>query len=117
MKKIAAIVIAVLCALMVSGCGVVPIADGASTLSVRSKKAKKVTVYVDGQRHDVKTVPEKKADNVKQTTKNTIEIPEGNHEVTVKKDDQQIHKETVKTSGEGHNVVELKEEPKDEKKR
>ena len=113
MKKVIIIVLALACAAMVSGCGVaVPIADGAATLSVKSKKSKKVTVYVDGQRHEVKTVSEKKADTAKQTTKNTIEVPEGSHEVTVKKDDQEVKKETVNVSADSHNTVEIKEEEK-----
>ena len=114
MKKVILFVAAAIaCVFVTSGCGaVLAVHEGSTTLSVKSRKSEKVTVYVDGQRHDVKTVPEKKADTAKQTTKNTIEIPAGSHEVTVKKDDQQLHQETVKASGETRNVVEIKEEAK-----
>lgn len=112
MKKI---IIALLGALLLSGCGVgsYSLSSGKadeSMLSFVSADETPITVMVDNNSYELFTVKTKawqKDRNIKKTVRNTIVIAPGQHDVVVKMDGNEVCHKKVFVSTQEHKVIEL----------
>ena len=112
MRKI--LIIALLSVFMAScGVGSYSITTGLadkSEISFVADKKQNITVAIDGQQYEVKTVKLKdyrKDRSLKRTVENTIEITPGQHDVKVTLDGSVIYTQKIFVSAGENKVVEL----------
>ena len=112
MKKI---IIAILGALMLTGCGVgsYSVSSGKADegmISFVSEAKTPVTVTIDNNSFDVYTVKTKawrKDRNIKKTAQNTIFLAPGQHNVVVSMNGKEVCNKKVFISAQEHKVIEL----------
>ena len=112
MKKF---IIALFSALLFSGCGVgsYSVSSGRADegmISFVSSTATTIRVIVDNNTYDINTVKTKawrKERNIKNTAKNTIIIPPGQHHVTVYISGDKVYSKKVFISTQEHKIIEL----------
>lgn len=112
MKKI---IIALLGAILLSGCGVgsYSVSSGRpddALLSFKATSRQPIVVVIDGVGHNVETVKTKayKANrNIKKTALNSIKVQPGQHDVKVIASGKEVYSKKLFISATEHRIVEL----------